>query len=53
VLPGFNGLIRARDLAPGRPPSSYARGTELTVCVDAIHEDRKRPGFPAFGLSLE
>ncbi|MFH8464100.1 helicase-related protein [Streptomyces sp. NPDC017991] len=53
VLPGFNGLIRARDLAPGLPPSSYARGTELTVCVDAIHEDRKRPGFPAFGLSLE
>lgn len=53
VLPGFNGLIRARDLAPGRPPSSYERGTELTVCVDAIHEDPKRPGFPAFNLSLE
>ncbi|MEU1179918.1 helicase-related protein [Streptomyces sp. NPDC005820] len=53
VLPGFNGLIRARDLEPGRRPSSYARGTELTVCVDAIREDRKRPGLPSFDLSLE
>lgn len=53
VLPGLNGLVRALDLEPWRGPASYPRGAALTVCIDRIYEDRKRPGFPAFRLSLE
>jgi hypothetical protein len=51
LLRGVQGLVHVRTLG-GRVPSSFTRGTMVTVKVVTVGDDRKRPGKPAISLTL-